>query len=175
MNWVNNGNNPFFFPFSRDNEKLYSKGMPVRGHLDRSLTSRHHASSGTDSPLPKTNAYKPTAIKRLSIIMGPVLSWTAQIVWCSEPTRTPIHTLWKWDMPTSFHSLTRSMSWLSELCTGNSHVNAHISMREKGPGTNALFQSDLGSQGATCFSFCFHLLSLLFSFLLSKKKMVSSI
>lgn len=52
-----------------------SKGMPVKGHLDRSLTSGHHASSGTDSLLPKTNAYKPTEIKRLSIIMGACAVW----------------------------------------------------------------------------------------------------
>lgn len=103
-----------------------SEGKPVKGHLDRSLTSRHHASSGTDSLLPKTNAYKPTEIKRQSIIKGPVLSGTTQIVWCSESTRTPIHTLWKWDMPTSFHSQTRSMSGLDVLRTGNSHMLKHI-------------------------------------------------
>lgn len=58
----------------------YTKGTSVKGHLDRSLTSRHHASSGTDSLLPKTNVYKLTEIKRLSLIIGPVRSGLTQIV-----------------------------------------------------------------------------------------------
>lgn len=62
--------NPFSLAGTMSN---YSEGMPAKGHLDRSLTSGHHASSGTDSLLPKTNAYKPTEIKSLSIIVGPEL------------------------------------------------------------------------------------------------------
>lgn len=58
----NSGHKPIFFPLA-GTISTYSKEMLVKGHLDRSLTSRHHASSGTDSLLPKTNAYKPTEIK----------------------------------------------------------------------------------------------------------------
>lgn len=104
----NSGKNPVFFPLAGKINN-YSKGMPVKGHLDRSLTSRHHASSGTDSLLPKTNAHKPTEIKRLSIIMGPVPPGTAQHRLFDAPPEHPSIHCENEICPHRF-SLTRSMS-----------------------------------------------------------------
>jgi len=48
--------------------------MSVRRHLDMSLTSRHHESSGTDSSLPKTTVKSTVIKKRPSIKIGVALT-----------------------------------------------------------------------------------------------------